>query len=68
MWGEQEPCHAAERPYLLQLPGTWDVSATPVAFGDAPIQDDDRKRLATQLWQEGDRRFTPVVQRTQSAS
>jgi 1-acyl-sn-glycerol-3-phosphate acyltransferase len=61
-WGDMElPGHLWQ---LLTLPG---FRAT-VAFGDAPIQDDDRKRLATRLWQEVDRRFTPVVQRTQSAS
>jgi hypothetical protein len=41
---------------LMQLPGF----TARVTFGDRPIEQDDRKRLAEQLWREVQRRYVPV--------
>jgi 1-acyl-sn-glycerol-3-phosphate acyltransferase len=54
----------------MELPGhLWNLLAEPgfhatIAFGDERIQDEDRKRLAAQLWRAVDGLFTPVVSRT----
>jgi 1-acyl-sn-glycerol-3-phosphate acyltransferase len=54
-WGDMKlPGHLW---HLLSMPG---FRAT-IAFGDERIQNEDRKRLAAQLWQAVDGLFTPLV-------